>query len=476
MKKTNLILTLLVVSGILIIGACSQLTSPFDRHSLGFNADYGKTGDCEEQPAIETPEPDRHFFFLPPIAPKMAFSGTFASDFEPTVRVSLVDDEELQIIGEYSSDSTGSERVRIESSEELGNFFIMNFHLKKYSIPAGSRLLFEVYGDAVKLGDFSAVVIANGFEKKTSLDDGLVPLVMNRTVPVKFRIEEELFDIPIPGRIEVWGSPNVPPELLAVPVYEDFISLAIGTRHGIGVRQDGSLVSWGSDSNGQVSGTPSGSGFVDVDAGLLYSIALHEDGTIYSWGGGLCADTDNAPAGIGFTDIAAGLGFALALNGSGEITLWSLLNYDIIGTVPTGSGYTQLGAGTDLGLAFNSFGQLELFGSTSTGLLDVDLPAGTFLQADINKYNAAGILSDGRLVSWGGDPAETRGLIQDFDDGPYRSVALGEELGVGLKKDGYLKPFGTSSVVDFIPTDRSGFVKVAANRSTAVAAISMVTD
>ena len=133
-------------------------------------------------------------------------------------------------------------------------------------------------------------------------------------------------------------------------------------------------------------------------------------------------------------------------------------------------------AGSELGLAIDNLDQIKIFGTSSTGVIEAEIPQGNYLFADIERYHAAGILSDGRLVSWGGDSAVTYNLVQDFNDGPYRFVALGQTLGVGLRSDGTLNPFGDSSVLIDFPVDRSNFVMVAANQLSAVATISRVSD
>src|SRR5437016_5318497 len=46
----------------------------------------------------------------------------------------------------------------------------------------------------------------------------------------------------------------------------------------------GPLVSWGDDSDGQVSGTPTVGTFSAVAAGSGYSVVLRSDGTLVSWG------------------------------------------------------------------------------------------------------------------------------------------------------------------------------------------------
>ena len=443
---------------LLFSGACSQPESPLAEGSSesGFWVNP------------DPPVPEDHFFFLPPLGIVPEYEGTFAAMLEPLVRVGIVEEDGLRPLAEFTVDGNRQEKVRQSASDGLGDFYIVNMNLKKYDVSAGMRLLIEVFVDGRKLGELPAVLIAKGADKDTV--EGACPLVINRTIPIKFRIEEEFFNAPLPGSIEVWGVSGMPRELLDVPEGDDFIALALGTYHGTALREDGSLVSWGRDNSGQIAGTPDGTGFIAVDAGLLYSLALHEDGTLHIWGGGLGGK--ELPPQTEFSDIAAGDGFAMALNEEGFITLWS---YSSSGSYPdswpAGSGYKDIRAGTYLALAIDSANQLELFGNSTTGVLEAEIPAGSYLYADAAEFHAAGILSDGRLVSWGGGEAETHDLIQNLDDGPYSSVALGEYLGVGLRKDGTVRSFGDSSVAAEIPADMDIVVALAANQDTAVAVI-----
>jgi hypothetical protein len=390
------------------------------------------------------------------------------------VRVSLYDGTALVPLVEFSTGGGGSERVRLESSEDLGDYYMVNFHLRRFAIPLYANLLIEVLVEGKSIGALPAVTIADGSEKTSDAASGRIPLVQNRTVPIKFRIEEQYFE-PDSGRIEVWLAANAPEELLEVPDYDDFIAVAAGSYHAVGLRADGSLVSWGRDTYGSVSDTPAGTGFVAVDAGLLYSMALHEDGTVYAWGGGLAYDPSDRPTGNGFTDIAAGYAFAFAINSTGGLTGWSIVS-GMLDTLPTGTGYAEIKAGQALAAAIDASGHLELFGTSTTGVLEEQVPEGEYLAVDTGEYHAAVALSDGRLISWGGTAAQTYGLVQDLNDGPYVSVAAGERLRLDLRADGTLRPYGNSATAASIPTDVSEYIAAAVSPSDSAFAIRRVSE
>ncbi|MDP6129788.1 MAG: hypothetical protein QGH77_09295, partial [Planctomycetota bacterium] len=59
--------------------------------------------------------------------------------------------------------------------------------------------------------------------------------------------------------------------------------------------QSGPIVSWGRDSDGQVSNTPPGNDFVSIAGGGNHSLALKTDGSIVSWGRDSSGQVSNTP-------------------------------------------------------------------------------------------------------------------------------------------------------------------------------------
>lgn len=58
------------------------------------------------------------------------------------------------------------------------------------------------------------------------------------------------------------------------PAGNDFVQAVAGSDHSLALRTDGSIVSWGDDTDGQVSDTPAGTGFMQVAAGQRHSRTL----------------------------------------------------------------------------------------------------------------------------------------------------------------------------------------------------------
>src|SRR5437773_7317115 len=67
----------------------------------------------------------------------------------------------------------------------------------------------------------------------------------------------------------------------------DFIAIAAGSDHGLGLRDNGSIVTWGCAapfSYGQCNVPSPNGGFIAIAAGGYHSLGLKNDGTILAWG------------------------------------------------------------------------------------------------------------------------------------------------------------------------------------------------
>lgn len=95
--------------------------------------------------------------------------------------------------------------------------------------------------------------------------------------------------------------------------FSAFIAIASGAYHGLALKNDGSIVAWGSDGYGQVTNTPSYTDFMSIAGGEDASLALRADGSIYYWGINNYNQFENTPVGTGYVAIAGGDGYSLAI-------------------------------------------------------------------------------------------------------------------------------------------------------------------
>ncbi|MGI4735907.1 MAG: RCC1 domain-containing protein, partial [Janthinobacterium lividum] len=175
-------------------------------------------------------------------------------------------------------------------------------------------------------------------------------------------------------------------------------SLAMGSDFGLAVRGDGTLWAWGNNAYGQLGIATStasttrpvqvgtATDWVQVAAGQYHSLGLRADGTLYAWGynyyGQLGNATNNGTttatptptlvAGT-YTQVAAGQYHSLGLRADGTLYAW-------------GS---------------NAYGQLGNATNNGTTTATPTLVAGTYTQVAAGQYHSLGLRADGTLYAWG---------------------------------------------------------------------------
>ncbi len=233
--------------------------------------------------------------------------------------------------------------------------------------------------------------------------------------------------------------------------------IAAGDAHGMALRTDGQVFVWGANGSGRLGlgqdggafatpvPLPGLSGISAVAAGERFSMALRADGTLLTWG-------DNTQGQLGLGDaaarlspvevpglsgvvaIAAGANHALALRGDGTVLAWGKNSDGQLGVgdfaaraVPTavaalsGRGVTQLAAGEFHSLALSADGRVRGWGSSLRGEVGVaansangfgnfvlptlvpDVAGATAIAAGARHSMA--LLNDGTLRTWGDNGA-----------------------------------------------------------------------
>ncbi len=199
------------------------------------------------------------------------------------------------------------------------------------------------------------------------------------------------------GTVVSWGTGSA----TAQAGLSGVTAVAGGNGHSLALKADGTVVAWGSNTNGQTT-IPAGlSGVTAISAGGYYNLALKSDGTVAAWGDNSSGQR-TIPAGLsGITAISAGFNHCLALKSDGTVTGWGS-NGENQATVPTGlSNVTAIAAGFSHSLALKSNGTVIGWGSNTSG--QTTIPSGltgvTAIAAG-NKFSAA-LKSNGTVVMWG---------------------------------------------------------------------------
>ena len=138
-----------------------------------------------------------------------------------------------------------------------------------------------------------------------------------------------------------------------------FIDVKAGICHFVGLKTDGTVVTWCSTEHKQRNYNPEGK-FVKIACGGYHSVGIREDGTIVTWGSNHYNQRNDNPEGK-FIDIACGYTHSVGIRENGTVVTW--------------------------GSIFNHQRN--------------DLPPGKFIKIACGTYSSIGIKEDKTLVSWG---------------------------------------------------------------------------
>jgi alpha-tubulin suppressor-like RCC1 family protein len=176
------------------------------------------------------------------------------------------------------------------------------------------------------------------------------------------------------------------PVILEGQVLSNLTAIAVGSVHTVALKNDGTVVAWGANYYGQVTGTTTSnspspqtaiaspvtmggqvlSGVTAIAAGTVHTVALRNDGSVVAWGDNAFGQTIVPfAAQSGVTAIAAGRAHTVALKNNGTVVAWGTYN----GTnVPVGlNGVTAIAAGSIHTLALKSDGTLVAWGDNDAG-------------------------------------------------------------------------------------------------------------
>jgi alpha-tubulin suppressor-like RCC1 family protein len=267
-------------------------------------------------------------------------------------------------------------------------------------------------------------------------------------------------------------------------------------NHTLGIKSDGTLWSWGKNSNGELGdGTytnkniPTKMGTDNdwkmVAAGTYHSLAIKTDGTLWAWGkndysqlGDGTTNSRNTPVQIGtatnWKSIQAGEYHSLALKSDGTLWAWGDNYYNQLGdgTSTTKSTPTQIGtaanwqsiaAGVTFNLAIKTDGTLWGWGHNNNGQVgdgttdnkDTPIQIGTatnWQTISANNHSLA-TKSDGTLWAWGGNYFGELGdqtfitkhsPIQIGTATNWQTVAAGAGFSLGIRSNGTLWAWGSN--------------------------------
>jgi hypothetical protein len=99
-----------------------------------------------------------------------------------------------------------------------------------------------------------------------------------------------------------------------------FIKIACGSQHYVALRENGNVVTWGSNNEEARNDSPEGK-FVDISCGYYHSVGIKEDGTIVTWGSNTYNQRYKSPKGK-FIQVSCGTFHSAGINRKGNLVIW----------------------------------------------------------------------------------------------------------------------------------------------------------
>jgi hypothetical protein len=281
----------------------------------------------------------------------------------------------------------------------------------------------------------------------------------------------------------------------------------MGTIHGLAIKTDGTLWSWGNNGSGRL-GTNSTTtisspvqvgaltNWKKVMAGLGTSHAIKTDGTLWGWGANTTAGqvgdntivSKSSPTQIGtltnWVDVTSGgnytgqLAHVLARKNDGGLWSWGNNGYGQLGSdsVVARSSPAQVGALTDWkqlvvghrqSLAVKTDGTLWSWGQNSVGELGQNdtahrssptqvgnLTNWAYVDAGLGTTSSVGLKTDGTIWAWGGNAFGQHGQsdtiirsspVQIGALTTWQQIVMAEQTVLAVKTDGTLWAWGRGS-------------------------------
>jgi len=180
----------------------------------------------------------------------------------------------------------------------------------------------------------------------------------------------------------------------------DFIAIAAGYNHSLGLKRDGTIVAWGANDYGVCNVPEPNTGFIGIAAGYFHNLALREDGSIVAWGANSGHQCDVPEPNTGFIAIAAGYGHSLGLKGDGSIVAWGDNWYGQCNVPKPNTGFIAIATGYGHSLGLKQDGSIVAWGENYYGQCDVPEPNTGFVAIAAGGVHSLAIRDDKIAPSW----------------------------------------------------------------------------
>ncbi|MBI3044835.1 MAG: fibronectin type III domain-containing protein [Betaproteobacteria bacterium] len=179
------------------------------------------------------------------------------------------------------------------------------------------------------------------------------------------------------------------------------VAIAAGGFHALALQSSGTVVAWGNDTYGQVSGINGLTGVVAIAAGYYHSLALRSDGTVVAVGDNSSGQTAGAAAVTNAVAISSQIYHSLALLSNGTVAAWG---YDGYGQVTGAAGVTGavgVSAGYLHSIALKADGTVAAWGDNGFSQVTGAAAVSGGVAVGSGLYHSLAARFGGTIVGWG---------------------------------------------------------------------------
>ncbi len=202
------------------------------------------------------------------------------------------------------------------------------------------------------------------------------------------------------GEVFTWGKDQV-----TGVVASDAVAIGGGVYHNIILKRDGTVVSWGWNTNASITPPPTAppglSNVTAIAAGYFHNVALKRDGTVLVWGN-YSGDITNTPPGLSrVLSISAGWGHTLAVKADHTVAAWGFSYHGETNVPPALGPVRATACGTYHSLALKSGGTVAAWGDNQFGQSTVPAGLSNVIAIAAGAYHNLALTGNGRVIAWG---------------------------------------------------------------------------
>ncbi len=249
------------------------------------------------------------------------------------------------------------------------------------------------------------------------------------------------------GTPQGWGANYNPAgdftgQAMPPPTLTGVTGLDAGFYHGVAVKNDGTLESWGDDTYGQVANTPALTDARKIAAGGNHSLVIREGGILEAWGDDRYGQATVPPELIGEFVVGADGGekHSVAVKDNGAVVAWGDNGKNQLNVPGELSNVVQVSAGHNHCLALKADGTVEAWGDNEFGQATVPSTLTDVIHISAGGFHSLALRSDGTVVAWGDSNYDQTTVPDNLFD--IIAVSAGKFHSLALKIDGTISGWG----------------------------------